>query len=218
MLQPTSPSGMQPGRSAPEVYLTLVCYALLAIITLCGNGLVVSAYVLNKWLRGKVTHTLIIGLAMADLLVGLVSLPIWMCITFWSHRGHQFNEHAYQLYITADIFIGSASILQLTAIGIERSHAILRPFKHRRLQRKTFYIAVALMWMFSAALASLQPLQYGTDWQTLYTILTASVCFFIPVLIIISAYSSILVAARTRKTFSQHRRHTSSLDKEVRFI
>lgn len=219
-LQPTHPASaqLQPTRSSAELYLSLASYAFLVVIILFGNGLVVSAYIWNKRLRRAVTHTLITGLASADFLVGLVSLPLWMYISLSDHHGHKFNNHAYQFYITADIFIGGASILQLTGISIERSHAILRPFKHRQLQRKTFYIAVATAWLFSAVLASLQPLQYGTDWQMPYTILTASVCFFIPVLVIITAYCSILVAAKTKGTLNEHQAHKASLEREVRFI
>ncbi|KAJ7352769.1 hypothetical protein OS493_034120 [Desmophyllum pertusum] len=161
------------------------------------------------------THTLIIGLASADFLVGLVSLPIWMSISLSAQRGHQFNKHIYQFYITTDIFIGGASILQLTGISIERSHAILRPLKHRLLQRKTFYIALVTAWLLSAVLASLQPLQYGTDWQMPYTILAASVCFFIPVMVVITAYSSILVAAKSKETLNAHQAHKATLEKEV---
>lgn len=219
-LQPTSPASahLQPGRSSAELYLSLASYAFLVIIIVIGNGLVVSAYVWNKRLRKAVTHTLIIGLASADFLVGLVSLPIWMSISLSAQRGHQFNKHIYQFYITTDIFIGGASILQLTGISIERSHAILRPLKHRLLQRKTFYIALATAWLLSAVLASLQPLQYGTDWQMPYTILAASVCFFIPVMVVITAYSSILVAAKSKETLNAHQAHKATLEKEVRFV
>lgn len=217
-LQPTNSesSQVQPRRSLAELYLSLVSYGFLVIIILFGNGLVVSAYIRNKRLRKAVTHTFIIGLAAADLLVGLVSLPIWMLISLCNHRGHQINNYAYQFYITADIFIGSASIVQLTGISIERSHAILRPFRHRQLQRKTFYIAVATAWIFSAVLASFQPLQYGTEWKTLYTILTATVCFFIPVVVIITAYCSILVATKTKESLKENQTHKTNLEREIR--
>lgn len=216
-LQPTNTESaqLQPRRSLAELYLSLVSYGFLVIIILFGNGLVISAYVWNKRLRKAVTHTFIIGLAAADFLVGLVSLPIWMFISFCDHRRQQINNYAYQFYITADIFIGSASILQLTGISIERSHAILRPFQHRQLQRKTFYIAVATAWLFSTVLASLQPLQYGTDWKTPYTILTATVCFFIPVVVIITAYCSILVAAKSKETLKENQAHKATLEREV---
>ena len=219
-LQPTNPESpqVQPRRSLTELYLSLVSYGFLVIIILFGNGLVVSAYIRNKRLRKAATHTFIIGLAAADFLVGLVSLPIWMFISVCNHHGHQINNYAYQFYITADIFIGSASILQLTGISIERSHAILRPFQHRQLQRKTFYIAVAAAWFFSAVLASFQPLQYGTDWKMPYTILTATVCFFIPVLVIITAYCSILLAAKSKETLKENQAHKATLEREVRFV
>lgn len=218
-LSPTDPSAnLHRKRSLSELYSSLAMYAFLMVVSLSGNGLVVSAYVSNKWLRKAVTHTLVIGLAMADFLVGMVSLPFWMKITFSDYHGRQIDSHIYQVYITADIFIGTASILQLTGIGIERSHAILRPFRHRQLPRKTFHIAVASVWLFSALLASLQPLQYGTEWQTPYTILTASVCFFIPVMVIITAYSSILVAAKSKGNLSQRKAHKTSLEKEVSLV
>lgn len=120
-LQPTNPESaqVQPRRSLAELYLSLVSYGFLVIIILFGNGLVVSAYIRNKWLRKAVTHTFIIGLAAADFFVGLVSLPIWIFISLCSYRGHQINHSTYQFYITADIFIGSASIFQLTGISIE---------------------------------------------------------------------------------------------------
>ena len=219
-LQPTNPesSQVQPRRSLAELHLSLVSYGFLVIIILFGNGLVISAYIRNKRLRRAATHTFIIGLAAADFLVGLVSVPIWMFISVCNYHGHQINNYAYQFYITADIFIGSASILQLTGISIERSHAILRPFQHRQLQRKTFYIAVATAWFFSAALASFQPLQYGTDWKMLYTMLTATVCFFIPVVVIITAYCSILVAAKKKETLKENQGHKATLEREVRFV
>ena len=220
-LPPTEQSSArppQPVRSSAELYISLASYAFLVLASVTGNGLVVGAYASNKWLRKAVTHTLIIGLASADFLVGVVSLPIWMYITFSDHHGPHFNSHAYQFYITADIFIGSASILQLTAISIERSHAILRPLQHRLLDRKTFYIAVAVIWVFSAALASLQPLQYGTDWQMAYTILTATTCFFIPTAVINIAYCSIFLAAKSKKTLTRHQTHKTTLAKEVRLV
>lgn len=213
---PTDPLvNLHPERSISELYSSLAMYAFLMVVSLSGNGLVVSAYVSNKWLRKAMTHTLVVGLAMADFLVGMVSLPFWMKITFSDYHGRRITSHIYQVYITADIFLGCASILQLTGISIERSHAILRPFRHRQLPRKTFHIAVASVWLFSAFLASLQPLQYGTKWQMPYTIVTASVCFFIPVMVIITAYSSILVAAKSKGTLSYHRAHKTSLEKEV---
>jgi len=211
-------SQVQPRRSLAELYISLVSYGFLVIIILFGNGLVVSAYIWNKRLRRAATHTFIIGLAVADFLVGLVSLPIWMFISVRNYHGHQINNFAYQFYITADIFIGSSSILQLTGISIERSHAILRPFKHRLLQRKTFYIADASAWLFSAGLASFQPLQYGTEWMMLYTILTATVCFFIPVVVIITAYCSILVAAKKKESLKENQSHKASLEREVRLV
>lgn len=216
--QTSTPRVPHPVRFPAELYISLASYALLVVASITGNGLVIGAYASNKWLRHAVTHTLIIGLASADFLVGIVSLPVWMYITYSHHHDSQISSHVYQFYITADIFIGSASIFQLTAISIDRSHAILRPLQHRLLHRKTFYIVVAATWILSAALASLQPLQYGTGWQTAYTILTATACFFIPTVVIIITYCSIFVAAKTRLTLNKNQAHKTILAKEVKIV
>ena len=208
----------QQARSSAELYISLTYYAFLVIASVTGNGLVIGAYASNKWLRTALTHTLIIGLACADSLVGVVSLPIWMYITFRDHKHTPFSPLAYQFYITADIFIGSASIFQLMGISIERSHAVLRPIQHRLLGRRIFYIAVATAWICSAALASLQPLQYGTDWQVVYTILIATVCFFIPTVVITIAYCSIFFSAKGKASLSKHQTHKKTLAKEVGLI
>ena len=208
----------QQARSSAELYISLTYYAFLVIASVTGNGLVIGAYASNKWLRTALTHTLIIGLACADSLVGVVSLPIWIYITFRDHKHIPFSPLAYQFYITADIFIGSASIFQLMGISIERSHAVLRPLQHRLLGRRIFYIAVAAAWTCSAALASLQPLQYGTDWQVVYTILIATVCFFIPTVVITIAYCSIFVSAKGKASLSKHQTHKKTLAKEVGLI
>ena len=207
-------------RSCAELYVLLVSYSFLIATSVAGNGLVIGAYIYNCRLRKKVTHTLIIGLASADFLAGLVSLPIWMYFAALEYNNdQQLGFVAYQFYITADIFIGSASILQLTCISIERAHAVLRPIRHRQLQQKTFYYAVALAWLCSAILASLQPLQYGTKLQMAYTLLMATACFFIPSVLVIIAYCSILLAARHRKTITAHQSHKSTtLAKEASIV
>ena len=211
----TAVSHLGPPRSSTELYVSFVSYVFLAVASIIGNSLVIGAYVKNERLQRAIRYTFIIGLAFADLLVGLVSLPVWIYVTFSDYNDTPFHRTLYQVYITVDIFIGSASILQLVGISIERSYAVVRPVKHRLLNRKSLNNAVAVTWLFSAALASIQPLQYGTHWQMIYTIVMASLCFFIPTVVIITAYCCIFATIKTKKTVANNRTHKNYFAKEV---
>ncbi|XP_068684305.1 melatonin receptor type 1C-like [Montipora foliosa] len=177
----TAPGCVQPIRSPAELYVSLSSYAFLAIANVIGNGLVIGAYVSDKWLQRAIRHTFIIGLAIADFFIGVFPLPIWMYITYSDYHDSPLNWTLYQVYITADIFIGSTSILQLTA-----------------------------------GLASIQPLQYGTQKQRTYTVFLAIVCFFIPTTVITTAYLSIFIAIKTKKAMTRYRKSRNTLAKEVR--
>ena len=215
VIDQTTASHLGPPRSSIELYASLVSYVFLAVASIFGNTLVIGAYVKNERLQRNIRYTFIIGLACADLLVGLVSLPIWIYITLSAHNDTPFHRTLYQVYITVDIFIGSASILQLAGISVERSYAVVRPVKHRLLNRKTLDHAVAVTWLFSAALASIQPLQYGTHWQMIYTMVMATLCFFIPTVVIITAYCCIFAAIKTKNTMANHRTNKNCFTKEV---
>ncbi|XP_020618245.1 histamine H2 receptor-like [Orbicella faveolata] len=102
-----------------ELGIMVALYVLLLVAIITGNGLVLSAFSINKRLR-TATNTLIMGLAVSDILVGFVSIPCWLYIFTLSHKQSPVNPTTYQLYITFDIFIGAASILQLTALTFKK--------------------------------------------------------------------------------------------------
>ena len=191
-------------------------YVLLLVAIITGNGLVLSAFSINKRLR-TATNTLIMGLAVSDILVGFVSIPCWLHIFISSHKQSPHDPTTYQFYITFDIFIGSASILQLTSISIERCHAIVRPLRHRTLPMKVFYAMIAIPWMYAVLIASLQPVQFER-WTEVYTLLMTTTCFFIPFLIILVAYVTIYLYARSKPTsmLTRHRMPKKAYKNEIR--
>ena len=48
-----------------------------------------------------------------------------------------------------DISAGLSSIFHLAVISLERLHATLRPFRHRQLSLKAYWVAVATPWILS---------------------------------------------------------------------
>lgn len=199
--------------SSDELVVFVSLYAFLLLAIVLGNGLVLLAFSVNERLR-TTTNKVIMGLAVSDILVGFVSIPCWLYITITEQAKMPVNFFLYQFYIPFDIFIGSASILQLTALSIERCHAIVRPLRHRTLSVKVFYTMVLLPWLYAAIIASLWPVQYKR-WKELYTLLMTATCFFIPFVIIIIAYLSIYRFARCQP-IAKHRSERKAYQKDLR--
>lgn len=199
-----------------ELAIITVLYCLLVVTIITGNGLILTSFAVNRKLR-TVTNKFIVSLSLSDTLVGLVSIPCWIYIFLCQYTEHPYTKVGYQFYITFDIFIGSASILQLTSISIERCHAIVRPLHHRTLPMRVFYAMIAIPWMYAAIIASLQPVQFER-WTEVYTLLMTTTCFFIPFIIILVAYVTIYVYARSRpvRMLTRHCMHKKAYNKEIR--
>lgn len=196
-----------------ELAIVVSLYAFLLFTVVSGNGLVLVAFSINERLR-TATNKLIIGLAVSDILVGFVSIPCWLNITISLQKRIPVSFVTYQSYITFDIFIGSASILQLTALSIERCHAIVRPLLHRTLSKKVYYVMFAVPWLYSVIIASLQPVQFRR-WQDIYTLIMTTTCFFIPFVTIFISYFLIYRYARCQP-IAKHRSERKAYKKDLR--
>ena len=199
--------------STDELVVVVTLYTLLLLAIIAGNGLVLVAFSINHRLR-KAANRVIMGLAVSDILVGFVSIPCWIHISTSLHNQIPVSFTTYQFYITFDIFIGSASILQLAALSIERCHAIVRPLRHRTLSIKTYYVMILVPWLYAAIMASLQPVQFQR-WTEIYTLLTTTTCFLIPFVIIFIAYISIYRFARCQP-IAKHRSEMKAYKKDLR--
>ena len=119
-----------------------LCFGLLSFLIIIGNAL--SITILFKRRLRKRPHLLLISLAVADLLVGLIPVPLYMMI----HANLRLHT-AYWVYLCVDMITGLSSVFTLTAISLERLHAIARPLRHRQLTLRSYAIAIATPWIFS---------------------------------------------------------------------
>lgn len=111
---------------APIAVLTL--FNLVVVI---GNGLVITAVFTHTKLRNA-TNTFIVSLAAADLMLGLTVLPY--SSTKEVLQGHwPFGYIWCRIWLAVDVWLCTASILNLCAISLDRYLAITRPFKYPRL-------------------------------------------------------------------------------------
>ena len=121
-----------------------LCFGLLSFLIIVGNALSIS--ILFKRRLRKRSHSLLISLAFADLLVGLIPVPLYIIIQ--ADIPH-FSSTTYSVFLSVDTFAGLSSVFILAAISLERLHAISRPLRHRQLTLRSYAIAIATPWIFS---------------------------------------------------------------------
>ncbi|XP_031570914.1 octopamine receptor Oamb-like [Actinia tenebrosa] len=177
-----------------EVIGSSVVYMLLSITIIIGNSLVIAAYRYNSRLQ-TVTNAFLVGLAVSDLLVGLISVPIWVYFSVCQQYHTCVNNQSLQVfYATADIFVGCASVLQLTAISIERFIAITRPIVHRTYSTSFYNTLIITAWCYAFVMSVLFPIQV-TRWEKVYTVILFTTCFALPTIVIFVVYVIIFKTA-----------------------
>ncbi|XP_014829009.1 trace amine-associated receptor 1-like [Poecilia latipinna] len=121
---------------------------LLSTVTVCGNLLVVISIVYFKQLHTP-TNTLILSLAVADLLVGILVFPLSMAFSLSSCT---YNESLFcKVRDSFDILFSTCSIMHLCCISVDRYYAVCQPLTYRsKISRHVVAIMIAVSWGVSA--------------------------------------------------------------------
>ena len=135
-----------------------LCFGLSSFLVIVGNALSIS--ILFKRRLRKRPHFLLISLAFADLLVGLIPVPLYIIIQYSRYRIFGL------VYIRVDMFAGLSSVFTLAAISLERLHAIVRPLRHRQLTLRSCAIAIVTPWILSIIGTSVPVFPFITSIQT----------------------------------------------------
>uniref|UniRef100_A0A914C1F3 G-protein coupled receptors family 1 profile domain-containing protein n=1 Tax=Acrobeloides nanus TaxID=290746 RepID=A0A914C1F3_9BILA len=184
--------------------------ASFCIITVTGNCLVVAAVCTKRYLRNP-TGYLIVSLAVADLIVGLIVMPL--------NSLFEMTRHVWLLGLTMcdlfhalDILASTSSIWNLCVISLDRYMAGQDPIGYRdKVSTKRIMIAIFFVWIMSACLSfpaiifwrNTSPHLYTDQSQCLFTdsrlyvVFSSLVSFYIPLCLILYAYGSVyLIATR----------------------
>ena len=200
--------------SEESVIAACFFYTIIALVAVFGNLMVVTAFFINDKLR-TVTNYFVIGLAAADILVGAVSVPLWMYILIYYAERKPIDDSFMDLntlYTTLDSFAGISSILHLMAISMERYFCVGWAVKHRNTKKYVYYIALFLVWFISALAASVKLMIPHIKPED-HVLLTFVVFFLLPLTIIVVSYAAIWKIAMTRMNNNPSKR---SLKREIR--
>ena len=172
-----------------------VFYTFLAILITSVNVLIIVIFSREK-LRRKQSNYLLISLAVADLLVGVLVLPLFITVTL-TRPSPLIASLSYLL----DIITGLASIFTLAVISLERMYAICWPFLHQTLSQRSYIFALCIPW---ALVVSGAVIGIADDYLSDVLIITS---LLLPLIIICSSY----VAIWKKHGNSIQRNHRSTL-------
>ncbi|XP_036213285.2 octopamine receptor beta-3R isoform X1 [Bactrocera oleae] len=196
-------------------------FALIISAAVLGNALVIISVRRNRKLR-VITNYFVVSLAMADMLVALCAMTFNATVEL-SDGKWMFGRFMCNVYNSLDVYFSTASILHLCCISVDRYFAIVRPLEYPLyMTTHTVYFMLANVWILPALISftpiflgwyttaehqreiSLHPDQCSFVVNKAYAIISSSVSFWIPGIVMLCMYWRIYKeAVRQRKALSR---------------
>ncbi|XP_050432621.1 5-hydroxytryptamine receptor-like, partial [Adelges cooleyi] len=192
------------------VVTTGIILGAMILTTICGNALVIAAILLERNLQ-NVANYLIVSLAVADLMVACLVMPLGA--VYELSRGWILGPELCDMWTSSDVLCCTASILHLVAIAVDRYWAVTNvDYIHTRNGRRIVGMIV-VVWSV-ALVVSLAP-QFGwkdpdyldriniqqqcmVSQDIGYQIFATCSTFYVPLLVILFLYWKIFKIARRR--------------------
>ena len=173
-------------------------FGLLAVLIILGNFF--SICVFHRKKSRKRSYFLLISLAVADLMVGLFAIPLFI-------KGSS-TEHSYLWRLVSksfDAFTGLTSIYTLAVISLERLFAILCPLRHRTLTSRSYIYAIAIPWIAAAVFIAVIILKPNGRVKHPSYKFFPFLFLITPLLTMCVAYFSIWIKQKSTKGIRNHR-------------
>ncbi|XP_051529960.1 dopamine receptor D2b [Myxocyprinus asiaticus] len=181
---------------------------LLIFVIVFGNVLVCMAVSREKALQ-TTTNYLIVSLAVADLLVATLVMP-W--VVYLEVVGEwRFSKIHCDIFVTLDVMMCTASILNLCAISIDRYTAVAMPmlYNTRYSSKRRVTVMISVVWVLSFAISC--PLLFGLNNTATrddavceianpsFVVYSSIMSFYVPFIITLLVYVQIYVVLRKRR-------------------
>ncbi|XP_075047406.1 D(2) dopamine receptor [Mixophyes fleayi] len=194
---------------------------LLIFVIVFGNVLVCMAVSREKALQ-TTTNYLIVSLAVADLLVATLVMP-W--VVYLEVVGEwRFSRIHCDIFVTLDVMMCTASILNLCAISIDRYTAVAMPmlYNTRYSSKRRVTVMITVVWVLSFAISC--PLLFGLNntasnecliENPAFVIYSSVVSFYVPFIVTLLVYVQIYIVLRKRRKRVNTKRNIRGVDAEA---
>ncbi|XP_032239378.2 trace amine-associated receptor 1 [Nematostella vectensis] len=171
----------------------IVAFTAVAVATIVGNSLTLAVFHRTKMFHRRSSY-LLINLTVADGLVGVLSIPLFIYILCVRDVGSVLSN----VYTFQDIFLGLTSVTSLMFISAERFYAVRYPLKYRSLSTRPHVIMILLSWTFAGFIASARILTtLGLlDTMTLTYLMVCSIT--VPLFLTCLFYTAVWVTNKAR--------------------
>lgn len=134
--------------------LTAVLGLLIAVVICTANALVLLA-IYKKAILRSITNYFLAALAVGDLFVGLVALPLWISRSL---LGITDEEHPVSRWVDSVYIMSVAtSTYNLCALSLERYFGVIFPLRYSSIvTKRRCQIVVVSVWFASSCIASLR--------------------------------------------------------------
>ncbi|XP_075028788.1 D(2) dopamine receptor isoform X1 [Calonectris borealis] len=205
----------------PQYNYYAMLLTLLIFVIVFGNVLVCMAVSREKALQ-TTTNYLIVSLAVADLLVATLVMP-W--VVYLEVVGEwRFSRIHCDIFVTLDVMMCTASILNLCAISIDRYTAVAMPmlYNTRYSSKRRVTVMIAVVWVLSFAISC--PILFGlnnTDENECiianpaFVVYSSIVSFYVPFIVTLLVYVQIYIVLRKRRKRVNTKRSSHGLDSDT---
>ncbi|NXT55565.1 DRD2 protein, partial [Pluvianellus socialis] len=205
----------------PQYNYYAMLLTLLIFVIVFGNVLVCMAVSREKALQ-TTTNYLIVSLAVADLLVATLVMP-W--VVYLEVVGEwKFSRIHCDIFVTLDVMMCTASILNLCAISIDRYTAVAMPmlYNTRYSSKRRVTVMIAVVWVLSFAISC--PLLFGLNTtdeneciiaNPAFVVYSSIVSFYVPFIVTLLVYVQIYMVLRKRRKRVNTKRSSHGLDSDT---
>ena len=188
-----------------DINVSIPLFSLLGLVCILSNALVCYIIIKRKVPNGVIKYYMF-SLAITDILVGAVCIPLYISaewISFYNHMSLLEQKMFLQsVLIVSEVFLQTSSILHLCLIAFDRVIAISKPIYHRQnLQsRRTALKLLTIPWLLAAINATLF---INIQDAPISSAVLSTVIIFFPSCFITLCYSVLLHMIRKRnRSFS----------------
>uniref|UniRef100_A0A672F5I2 G-protein coupled receptors family 1 profile domain-containing protein n=1 Tax=Salarias fasciatus TaxID=181472 RepID=A0A672F5I2_SALFA len=171
----------------------------LTLVTVVGNLLVIISIIHFKQLHSP-TNYLILSLAVADLLIGLLIFPLNMAFSvhFCMETMNVFCKLRYSL----DYMISVTSILNLCCISVDRFYAVCQPLMYKsKITDQVVGLMITFAWL-AAFIFGILAMAVITSFETCTEVCFSLIClicvltYYVPSIVLISVYFNIYLVSQ----------------------